>query len=187
MLRKKFEVISRKVSAILGSILRPVPVTLRPVTPADEEFLFSLFVCSRHNDLSFVPEPQRSALLRMQFNGQRQTYTQRYPVAEHSIVSLGGSDAGRVWVAEAEDSITVVDIALMPAYRNQGIGAHVYGGLIERAKAAGKPLHATVSTANQGSLRFHERLGFHRQGADGFYLWMVRFCTNADHKKEYLL
>jgi GNAT superfamily N-acetyltransferase len=154
-----------------------VNVALRPATPADEEFLFVLFVSSRDNDFSFLPEPQRSALMRMQFRGQHQTYTQRSPVAEHSIISFDGSDAGRVWVAETEDAITILDIALLPGYRNRGIGAHVYGGLIEKAEAAGKPLHATVSTANPDSLRFHERLGFRRTATDGLYTSIVRLNT----------
>jgi ribosomal protein S18 acetylase RimI-like enzyme len=166
-------VISRKVSAILGSILRPVNVALRPATPADEEFLFALFISSREYDLAIFPESQRTALMRMQFRGQHETYTQSYPVAEHSILSFDGSDAGRVWVAETEDSIAILDIAILPAYRNQGIGAHVYRDLIVKGQAAGKPLHATVSTSNPGSLRFHERLGFQRTGSDGFYVSLV--------------
>jgi GNAT superfamily N-acetyltransferase len=168
-------VISPRVNPILGSILGPVNLALRPATLADEEFLFALFVSSRDLDLSFFPEPQRSALMRMQFRGQEQTYTQRYPAAQHSIVSLEGSDAGRVWIAETGDAIAILDIAFLPGFRNRGIGAQIYAGLIEQAKAAGKPLQATVSTANPGSLRFHERLGFRRTGADGLYISMMRF------------
>lgn len=148
-------------------------VALRPATPADEEFLFALFISSRDYDVAIFPEPQRTALMRMQFCGQYQTYTQRYPVAEHSILSFDGSDAGRVWVAETEDSIAILDIAILPAYRNRGIGAHVYRDLIAKAQTAGKPLHATVSTSNPGSLRFHERLGFQRIASDGFYISLV--------------
>jgi GNAT superfamily N-acetyltransferase len=165
------------VSGIVGSILRPVNVVLRPATPADEDFLYEVFVCSRDNDLSFFPEPQRSMLMRMQFNGQRQTYTQRNPAAEHSIVSFDGIDVGRVWVAVTEDSFDVLDIALLPDYRNRGIGAHIYREIIEKAEAAGKPLHATVSTSNPGSLRFHEHLGFQRTASDAFYISMVLFRT----------
>jgi ribosomal protein S18 acetylase RimI-like enzyme len=150
-----------------------VNVALRPAAPEDEEFLFTLFISSRDHDLALLPEPQRAALMHMQFRGQYQTYTHNYPVAEHSILSVDGSDAGRVWVAETEDSIAILDIAILPAYRNRGIGAHVYRDLIAKAHAAGKHLRATVSTANPGSLRFHERLGFHRTSSDGFYISLV--------------
>jgi ribosomal protein S18 acetylase RimI-like enzyme len=163
-------VISRKVNAIAASILRPVKVTLRSATPADEEFLFVVFVSSRDTDFAFLPEPQLSVLMRMQFKGQRLTYTQNYPLAEHSIISFDGSDVGRVWIEETEKAIAIVDIALLPAYRNRGVGTHIYRNLIERARSAGKPLRATVSTANPGSLRFHERLGFRRISSDGFYI-----------------
>jgi GNAT superfamily N-acetyltransferase len=150
-----------------------VNLALRPATPADEEFLFAVFVSSRDFNLSIFPEPQRSNLMLMQYRGQQETYTQRYPAAEHNIVSLDGSDAGRIWVAETEEAISVLDIALLPGYRNRGIGRQLYANLIARAGAAGKPLRATVSTANPGSLQFHERLGFRRAGGDGMYIAMV--------------
>jgi ribosomal protein S18 acetylase RimI-like enzyme len=163
-----------------------VNVALRPANPADEEFLFALFISSREYDLAVFPEPQRTALMRMQFRGQQQTFTQSYPNAEHSIFSFDGSDAGRVWVAETEDSIAILDIAILPAYRNQGIGAHIYRHLIVRAQAAGKPLHATVSTSNSGSLRFHERLGFQRSGSDGVNISLVNHTSTSRPNEHFL-
>jgi GNAT superfamily N-acetyltransferase len=150
-----------------------VDIVLRPATVADEEFLFAVFVYSRDFNLSIFPEPQRSALMQMQFRGQQYTYVQRYPTAEHHIVALDGCDAGRIWVAETEDAISVLDIALLPRYRNRGIGRQLYVDLMNRARATGKPLRATISTENPGSLRFHERLGFRRSGGDGMYISMV--------------
>jgi ribosomal protein S18 acetylase RimI-like enzyme len=156
-----------------------VNVTLRPATPADEEFLFEVFAASRDIGLAFLPEPHRSALMRMQYRGQQQTYTQHYPDAEHTIVSLDGADAGRLWIEETDKAITVLDVAILPACRNRGIGSYIYAELIERSKASGKPLNATVSTANPGSLRFHERLGFRRQSSDGLNVALVRFHTDG--------
>jgi GNAT superfamily N-acetyltransferase len=154
-----------------------VTLALRPATPSDDEFLFALFVSSRVIDLAFLPEPQLTALMRMQFRGQYQTYTQHYPASEHNIICVDGSDAGRLWVSETEEAIRILDIALLPAYRHRGIGKQIYAGLVERAKVAGAPLRATVSTANPGSFRFHERLGFQRSGSDGMYISMMRFNT----------
>lgn len=153
-------------------------LVLRPVDAADEEFLFALFVSSRDIDFSFVPQPQRSAILRMQFRAQHETYSRRYPHGVHSIICVNGLDAGRIWVAETAEEITVIDIALLPEYRNRGIGGRIYTGLIERAGIAGMPLQVTVSTANPGSLRFHERLKFRRTAADGMYISMVRQATD---------
>jgi ribosomal protein S18 acetylase RimI-like enzyme len=147
--------------------------SLRPAGPADEDFLFAVFLSSREFDLALLPEAQRKALMRMQFRGQQMTYTQRYPQGEHHIISVDGSDAGSIWLAETGHAIVIVDIALLPEFRNRGIGKQIYTGMIERAAAAGKPLCATVSAANQGSLRFHERLGFRREGSNGMHISMV--------------
>jgi GNAT superfamily N-acetyltransferase len=147
---------------------------LRPATSADEDFLFALFLSSRELELPMLPEPQRQTLMRMQFRGQQLTYAQRYSPAEHNIVVIGGCEAGRVWVAETANGLLIVDIALLPQFRNHGIGTGFYNGMIERAREAGKPLWATVSTANAGSLRFHERLGFQRESSNGLYISMVK-------------
>ncbi len=152
-------------------------VALRPAEASDEAFLYRLFVSSRGDILALVPEPRRTELLRMQFRGQSQTYNQRYPASTHNIVLFDGVEAGRVWVAETAEALAVVDIALLPEYRNRGIGRKIYSGLIAKAEAAGKDLHATVSTDNPDSLRFHERLGFRRIPGEGLYISLTRPST----------
>ena len=72
------------------------------------------------------------------------------------------------------EEIRIVDIALLPVYRNLGIGKRLYACLTERADALGVPLRATVSTLNPGSLRFHESLKFERSGGDAMYIDLVR-------------
>jgi ribosomal protein S18 acetylase RimI-like enzyme len=150
-------------------------ITLRSAIPADEDFLFNLFLSSREKDLLMIPEPQRTALMRMQYGGQKMTYTQQYPASENSIITVDGQDAGRIWIDRSDQAISVLDIAILPGYRNAGIGGSVYSGLIEESAASSKPLHAAVSTANPDSLRFHERQGFKRIENNGLHISLVRF------------
>ena len=152
---------------------------LRYVTAEDEDFLFRLFVSSRESEFAVLPGPQRSALLRMQFEAQRQNYGRRYPDGRHSIVSLEDANVGRLWVGETETEIVILDVALLPEYRNRGIGSALYSRLIEQAMASGKGLRASVSTANPGSLRFHERMGFTVTGRDEMYV-TVRIWPRMD-------
>jgi GNAT superfamily N-acetyltransferase len=146
---------------------------LRDVNDADEDFLFRVFVSSRESEFSVFPEPHRAALIRMQFAAQRQSYARRYADARHSIVLVDGQDAGHLWIGEDEKDIVVLDVALLPEYRNRGIGTALYSRLIEQARAAGKVLRASVSAANPGSLRFHQRMGFTMTGGDGMYIALV--------------
>ena len=100
----------------------PHSVTLRPATADDEGFLRQLFASTREAELEYLPEPQREMLIAMQFNLQRQQYSAGYPQAEHNIILLDEHSAGRLLVDEGDREFTLVDIALLPAYRNLGIG-----------------------------------------------------------------
>jgi len=149
---------------------------LRDVTAADEDFLFRLFVSSRESEFAVLSEPQRSALLRMQFEAQRQSYARWYPDGRYSIVSVDGFDAGRFLVGGYEREIVVLDITLLPEYRNRGIGARLYAGIIDQARASGKALRASVSSINPGSLRFLERMGFTRSSEDAMYISLAHIA-----------
>jgi len=110
----------------------------------------------------------------MQFDAQRRDYAGRYPDGRHYIVSVDRCDVGRLWVGEDQRDLVVLDIALLPEHRNQGIGASLYARMIDPARASGKTLRASVSAANSGSLRFHERMGFTAAGRDEMDISFVR-------------
>ena len=56
-------------------------------------------------------------------------------------------------------------IHLAPAARNQGVGAALVGAAVERARALGRRcLVAGTDADNEGSIRFHERLGYRQVG-----------------------
>lgn len=149
--------------------------TLRPATPEDEEFLFALFLSARTHELTVLPEAQRAPLMRMQFRGQQLTYSSAYSQAGHSIVLVDSIPAGRVWISEDAEALHVVDIALLPAHRNAGIGTAIYRELMSRAAHCGKKVSCSVAGTNPGSRRFHERLGFRRKAGDGMYFAMEWF------------
>ena len=149
-------------------------VVLRAARPEDEGFLFALFSATRGSTLALAPvdEAQRGFLLRMQSTAQQRAYAAHYTEAGHSIVTVEGRAAGRIWIAESDDAIRIVDIALLPEYQGRGIGGGLYRDLLARAAASGRRVRCSVPTANPGSLRFHERLGFRATGGDGMYVQM---------------
>jgi len=137
-------------------------ITLRPVRLEDEDFLFRVYASTRSEELEQTgwTEEQKQSFLLMQFNAQRQDYTSRFPGAEYSVVLVGGIPAGRLWVHRSDDEIRLLDIALLPGYRNAGTGTELLNRLIAEAKASGSPLRHSVFKLNEGALRFYQRLGF---------------------------
>src|SRR5213075_2413637 len=90
-------------------------VSLRSATPDDEGFLLRLFGSTRIDEFKFLADAnQIDALIRMQFNLQRQQYEAGYPGAEHNIILHDGQPIGRIFVDEGEREIALVDVALMP-------------------------------------------------------------------------
>jgi ribosomal protein S18 acetylase RimI-like enzyme len=96
----------------------------------------------------------------MQFQAQASSYRASYPASEHSVVLVDGEGAGRIWIDRGAARYVLVDISLLPAFQNRGIGAALVSDLIGQATAADVPVECHVARNNPGSLRFHQRLGF---------------------------
>jgi ribosomal protein S18 acetylase RimI-like enzyme len=152
------------------------PVTLRPATEQDDAFLYELFKSVRMPDFAQVPlaPEQLEGLMKMQYAGQKFSYSTQYPGPGHDIVLLAGAPAGRIWVNRSGSEHLLVDIALLPEFQNRGIGATLLQDVIAAAKQAGVPLKCSVAVTNPGSLRFHQRLGFQIVSQDMLYYELER-------------
>ncbi|HKC63973.1 MAG TPA: GNAT family N-acetyltransferase [Pyrinomonadaceae bacterium] len=138
-----------------------MPVTLRPATPEDEEFLLKLYATVRAEELAQVPwsDLQKEAFLRMQFAAQQFHYREHNPTATHDIILLDGLQIGRLYVARRESEIRILDITILPEHRNRGIGTPIIKDLMDEATRTGKPLNIWVEFFNP-SHKLFERLGF---------------------------
>lgn len=145
---------------------------VRPAQPADQEFLFRLYASTRPEvgALGWTAQ-QQEAFLRMQFNAQQRWYQTAYPVSEHNIILVNDVPAGRMLLSGNQDSVTLVDIALLPDYRGQGIGSSLIHTLIETAKANGQAVALQVLRTNPAQ-HLYQRLGFVITGQDEMYLQM---------------
>ncbi len=142
---------------------KPAPATeLRPATATDDGFLFELYCQVRAPEFAMLalPEEQKGQLIRMQYTAQRAAYQAQFPGSNYEIVLHDGQAVGRIWVDRSERDLHLVDVALLPACRNAGIGTHLIKQLQSEAGSTGKPIRSSVFRFNPGSLRFHERLGF---------------------------
>jgi len=137
-------------------------ITIRPVQSGDESFLLRVYASSRAEELRQTgwTEAEKQTFVKMQFASQIQDYSIRFPDSEQSIVLNNGMPAGRLWINRGKEEIRLLDIALLPEFRNTGIGTILLQQLQEEAKASARPLHHAVYKDNTDALRFYERLGF---------------------------
>ena len=76
-------------------------VSRRPATAQDDAFLFELFQAVRAPDFAHAPlsGPQLEALLRIQYAGQKQTYTLQFPDSDHDrSAGVSSHGARRAWL-----------------------------------------------------------------------------------------
>lgn len=151
----------------------PAPITLRPATEADAEFLCAVYASTRAEELALTDwtDSQKAAFCRQQFDAQTAHYHAHYPTAEYSIIERGGVPAGRLFVDRWAKEIRIMDIALLPEHRSTGIGTTLLRALQTEAHAAGKTLTIHVEKFNP-ALRLYERLGFRPMEDKGVYLLM---------------
>ncbi len=148
----------------------PEPVRLRPEQPADEPFMYAVYVSTREEELALTQwdEATRHAFLTMQFTAMRRAYAGAYPAGEFSIILRGGEAVGRLALSRSADEFRVVDVALLPQYRNAGIGTAVLRQVCVEAAQAGKPVRLTVLRTNR-AVHWYARLGFVKIEESGIY------------------
>lgn len=152
--------------------MRP-PITLRPVTPEDESFLYRVYAGTREDELAPLEwdDAQKDSFLRMQFNAQHRFYREQFPSADFDIIQTVDQPIGRLYVDRREDEIRIIDIALLPEHRDSGIGSALLKDLLTEASAAGKPVRIHVERFNP-ALRLYDRLGFIQVGDNDVYYLM---------------
>jgi ribosomal protein S18 acetylase RimI-like enzyme len=143
-------------------------VSLRPESPADEDFIRRLVVETVGAELGAGdwPEPMRSHLLGIQYAARRESHRVNFPGAASQVIEADGAAAGWVVVATMLHEMRVVDIMVLAEMRGCGIGTAVLRGLLATAAAPGKPIRLNVSVMNDTAIRLYERLGFRRIESD---------------------
>ena len=152
----------------------PFGITLRACVPADLEFLLHVYAATRSDETSLPTQwthAQKDAFLRFQFHAQDTHYRTRYPHARYHVIVRDGEDIGRLYVEHGTDEVRIVDIALLPAHRNQGIGRALVQAVLDEAERGGKvvSLHVELHSAAKA---LYQKMGFTVAGEDGVYQLM---------------
>lgn len=156
-------------------VRREGALALRPATPADAGLLLAVYASTREEEAVRLgwPSEEWQAFLRMQFEAQARQYADAYPHARFDVVLCDGEPVGRLYVARSPGSIHVIDIALLTAARNRGIGGELFASLLAEGDVTGATVSIWVEQFNRAR-RFYERLGFREVEEHGVYRRMVR-------------
>lgn len=136
-------------------------ISLRPTTPDDRGFLARVYASTREQELARVPfsPAEKAAFLEQQFEAQSRHYAQHYHDTSFEVIEVEGVPVGRLIVGRWAREIRVVDIALLPEHRGQGVGNRVLVPVLAEADARGVPTTIHVEVFNPAQ-RLYRRLGF---------------------------
>jgi ribosomal protein S18 acetylase RimI-like enzyme len=166
-------------TTIDAPILAHPHLRFRAATAEDEPFLLQLYAATRADELAMLgwSEAQRDVFLQMQFVAQKSAYL-AYPNAGCWLVLYDEILAGRLYLQHTEAALRVIDLSLLPAYRNRGLGSTLLAACFSLAQA--KPVRLHVDK-NNPALQLYLRLGFVPMEDKGVYLQMERRPDNDRH------
>lgn len=150
-------------------------ITFRVIEDSDLDFLRSLYATTRAEEMSIVPwsKEQKDAFLSDQFDAQHHYYTAQFPKASFLVVGRNGVDVGRVYLDRREHELRLIDIALMPEFRGQGLGTALLMEIFNECRFSAIATRIHVEK-NNPAMRLYLRLGFkpvHDQGVYDLLEW----------------
>lgn len=101
----------------------------------------------------------RSAFLQQQFQAQHAFYQLQYPDAAFMIILFDQLPIGRLYINRGVEDIRIIDITLLPDFRNHGYGEYLLNTFLDEADVSKKMVSIHVERNNR-ALNLYERLGF---------------------------
>jgi len=123
-------------------------------------------------------DAQKAAFLRVQFDAQDAWWHENYSGASFDVILVDGEPAGRLYVHRGPSEIRIVDIALLPDQRGNGVGTRLLEDLLAEGDASSKSVTIHVERMNP-ALRIYDRLGFTLDEDKGVYLFLERPPASA--------
>ncbi|MEO2280690.1 GNAT family N-acetyltransferase [Pseudoalteromonas pernae] len=152
-------------------------ISLRKYSNSDIPFMQQLYASTRESELAMtnfsVEEKER--FISQQFTAQLAHYTQYYCADSFHIIELNNQPIGRLFVDYWENEIRIVDIALMPQYRNSGIGTYYFEKLFAQARELNQPISIHVEHSNPAK-KLYERLGFTLKTQTNDIYLLMQWC-----------
>jgi GNAT superfamily N-acetyltransferase len=150
-------------------------VSLREEGEQDRGFLAALYASTRAEELAAVPwsDAQKREFLDHQFALQREQYRLHYAGAEWLVIEREQQPVGRLYLKRGRVDLRLMDIALMPELRGQGLGTRLTRAVLEWGDALGLPVTLHVEPFNP-AYRLYRRFGFAYVRSTGVYHFLER-------------
>lgn len=154
----------------IATMLAAKGIGLRPIAANDMGFLCRVYTSTRMEELAVTDwgAVQKEAFLMAQFEAQHAYYQEHYPGAAFLVILREGQPIGRLYLDRWPEELRIVDIALLPTYRGQGIGTAVLEAILSDGQRLALPVRIHVERFNP-ALRLYTRLGFHQIEDKGVY------------------
>ncbi|WP_223787869.1 GNAT family N-acetyltransferase [Marinicella meishanensis] len=151
----------------------PANLSFQAMTAADMAFLCELYRTTRWQEVQQAPwtDEQRTAFLAQQFNAQHEHYLTHYPHAQKLLIKQAETPIGRIYVDRDEQSICLIDVALLPPHQQQGIGTALLRELLTEAQQQHKKVVIHVENFNP-AYQWYLRHGFEQVEDKGVYQYM---------------
>jgi GNAT superfamily N-acetyltransferase len=136
-------------------------VSYRQFTDGDVPFVSELYASTRREEIAVTgwPVELQESFLAQQAAAQHSHYALHFGDAEWMIIERGGEPIGRLYLDERPGTLHIVDIALLPHGRGQGVGGAILRDILDRAAVLGKAVSIHLERTNPART-LYERLGF---------------------------
>ena len=150
-------------------------INFKPIENSDFPFLKKVYRSTREKEIETTgwSEQEKEKFIEFQFNAQHSHYVNSFKGADFLIITLKGTDIGRLYLWKTESQIRIIDISLLDKYRGRKIGTKILTEMIEESNKTGKKLNLHVDQ-NNPALKLYERLGFRITDDKGVYYFMER-------------
>ncbi len=133
-----------------GMVYQNQPVFFRPFTEQDLPLLKKIYASTREDELIMTGwnDTQKQQFINHQFNAQHQHYQQHYGDAEFLLFETSKAVLGRLYLQQRNSHVCLIDITLLPPFRQQKLGQQILGWILQHAKKIEKTVTLHVEKNN---------------------------------------
>jgi GNAT superfamily N-acetyltransferase len=141
-------------------------LSLRPIQDEDLVVLSEIYGSTREEELKQVThwsDQEKQAFILQQFLAQHDYYQKNYIGAAFYLIFKNKTPIGRLYIHQnfQGNGIRIIDIAMLPNWRNKGIGSSILEDILTKATQLNKPVSIHVESFNPAK-HLYERLGFEK-------------------------
>ena len=141
-------------------------MTLRRIDQNDMPELLAIYASTRKEEMDQLTgwnEMMKADFINSQFEAQHNYYQKNYKGADFWVICKDRERVGRLYLHEnfQGQGMRIIDISLLPKYRNRGYGASILNDLMKLAGELDRSLTIHVESFNPAK-NLYNRLGFRK-------------------------